>query len=406
MKLLLVHRYIRPDTSGYAHMLYLMGRRFAADGHDVTIFSAQPGYNNTYDGPALPTRQEVDGMTVIRIPLLKETKKTLIRRCLNVLIFSVRLLLHSVSQRKAYDLLTVSTFPPVLFAAVARWICFFRKTRYIYHCMDLYPEVAQANQMLPPGMLSKIARWVDVRNCKKAAAVVVLSEEMKSTLERRDLSTANVRVINNFVIDEVDPEVEVPEALRSKKDHFRVVFAGNMGRFQSLETLVDAALSLQSYDDIQFLFIGAGVMYDELQKRVEERAGRNIAFHPFVPIQVAMSVMSQSELGVVSLAPRIIQCAYPSKTMSYLEAGCQILAIVEPSTLATFIKDEHLGDACQPNSAQAAADAIKVCYDSWKNQTVDRQQIRKIGRLHFSQKTILGKWTELLGEFIPADSSR
>ena len=46
MKLLLIHRYIRPDTPGYAHMLYIMGQRFAKEGHDVTTFSCQPGYNN------------------------------------------------------------------------------------------------------------------------------------------------------------------------------------------------------------------------------------------------------------------------------------------------------------------------------------------------------------------------
>ena len=61
-------------------MLYIMGRRFAEDGHDVTIFSAQPSYNDAYDGPPLPRKQVVDGMTVIRTPLLKEKKKNAIRR--------------------------------------------------------------------------------------------------------------------------------------------------------------------------------------------------------------------------------------------------------------------------------------------------------------------------------------
>ena len=76
MKLLLVHRYVRPDTPGYAHMMYLMGKHFAAAGHEVTIFSAQPSYNDAYAGPKLPRKQVVDGMTVIRTPLLKENKQS------------------------------------------------------------------------------------------------------------------------------------------------------------------------------------------------------------------------------------------------------------------------------------------------------------------------------------------
>ena len=103
-------------------MLYIMGQRFAAAGHEVTIFSARPSYNDLYSGDPLPRKQVVDGMTIIRTPLLKENKRNAILRSINMLIFGVSLFIHSVFRRNAYDLMTVTTFPPVNMAFVPRII--------------------------------------------------------------------------------------------------------------------------------------------------------------------------------------------------------------------------------------------------------------------------------------------
>lgn len=398
MKLLLVHRYIRPDTPGYAHMLYIMGQRFAKEGHDVTIFSCQPGYNNVYDGPALPVREEVDGMTVIRVPLFKESKSNAIRRTINFCLFAFRVIMHAVFQGKAYDLMTVTTFPPTLMAAVARFVCFFRKTEYVYHCMDLYPEIAQASGMLKRSMALRFAAWVDKRNCKKAKAVVVLSEDMLKTLQHRGLPTDNVQVINNFIIDGVDETAKVPDAFEKPSDKFRVLFAGNIGRFQSLETIVDAARILESNDEIEFWFIGAGVSVDSLKERAGSLLGQRIFFHPYLQIEAAMKVISRSHLGIVSLAPQVIRSAYPSKTMSYLEAGCKLLCLVEDDTsLASFVEGVGLGSVCnQPATPEQVANAITGEFQNWKQADYDRDKIQKVGRAHFGQQVILDCWLQLL----------
>ena len=398
MKLLLVHRYIRPDTPGYAHMLYIMGQRFAKEGHDVTIFSCQPGYNDVYDGPALPKREQVDGMTVIRVPLFKESKSKPLGRAINFAWFAIRVFIHAVFQGKAYDTMTVTTFPPTLMAAVARFVCFFRKTEYIYHCMDLYPEIAQASGMLKRSLPLRFAAWVDKRNCQKAKSVVVLSNDMLKTLEGRGLAADNVEIINNFIINTVDETATVPDAFENPRDKFRVLFAGNIGRFQSLETIVDAAKILESNKDIEFWFIGAGVSIDPLKEQAGELLDETIFFHPYLPIEAVMKVINRCHLGIVSLAPKVIRSAYPSKTMSYLEAGCKLLCLVEGDTsLASLVEETGLGSVCsQPATAEHAAEAISKQFQQWKQSDYDRDAIQQVGRSHFGQQVILDCWLELL----------
>jgi len=399
LKILLVHRYIRPDTPGYAHMLYIMGKRFAAEGHDVTIFSAQPSYNDVYDGPPLPRRQNVDGMTVIRTPLLKEKKKSAVLRSLNFLIFGVCLFFHAVFRGKAYDLMTVTTFPPTVMGWVARMIALFRKTRYIYHCMDLYPEVALTSGILKRKWLTKFAASVDRRNCKKAVAAIVLSTDMLDTIQARGLSHENVYVINNFIINKVDDSIPMPEAFTKTSGKFRILFAGNIGRFQSLDTIVEAAHQFADNSDIEFWFVGAGLMVEKLKEQAGDLLGKSIFFHPYLQIEQVMSVIAQSHLGIVSLSKGVIQCAYPSKTMSYLEAGCKLLTMVEEdSDLARFVKQDSVGVVVAEPKPDQAAKAIEEEFNQWKQAAYDREKIRDIGRKNFSQDIILEQWSELFRE--------
>ena len=378
-------------------MLYIMGKRFAEEGHDVTIFSAQPSYNDAYDGPPLPSKQQIDSMTVIRTPLLKEKKKSSLLRSLNFLIFGVSLFCHAVLRGKAYDLMTVTTFPPTVMGWVARAIGLFRKTKYVYHCMDLYPEVALTSGILKKKSLTKFAASVDRRNCKKAIATIVLSTDMLDTIHERGLPGDNVYVINNFIIDSVNPDVEVPEAFTKTKDKFRVLFAGNIGRFQSLDTIVGAAELLKANHEIEFWFVGSGVMVDSLKEQADDMLGTTVFFHPYLPIETVMSVIAQAHLGIVSLSRGVINCAYPSKTMSYLEAGCKLLVLVEQDTdLARFVESDKIGVVASEPKPEIVARAIEAEYQSWKESNYDRDKIQQVGRANFSQRVILDRWVELL----------
>ena len=380
-------------------MLYIMGRRFAAEGHDVTIFSAQPSYNDAYDGPPLPRRQQIDGMTVIRTPLLKEKKKSAFLRSLNFLIFGFSLFWHAVFRGKPYDLMTVTTLPPTMMGFVARAIGLFRRTRYIYHCMDLYPEVALISGILKIKWLAKFAASIDRRNCKKAIATIVLSTDMLDTIHNRGLPDNNVYVINNFVINSVNPEVAVPEAFTKNQDKFRVLFAGNIGRFQSLDTIVSAAQLLGSNQEIEFWFVGSGVMVDSLKEQAKDLLGSTVFFHPYLPIETVMSVIAEAHLGIVSLSEGIIACAYPSKTMSYLEAGCKLLVMVEKDTdIARFVEAEQIGVSTSEPKPEIVARAIESEFQSWKESRYDRERIREVGRANFSQEVILNRWVGLLAE--------
>ena len=264
MRILLVHRYYSPDVGAYPQMLRIMAERFVREGHRVSVFSTQPGYNNVTTAK-LPRHQISDGIEEIRVGILPENKKNLLVRSLSIFCFLVQLIAHCLFRFRRYDLITVGSFPPTVTAMVVRWISWINGCRYLYHCQDLYPEIAQASGIVKRKWLTKLAASIDLRNCRRAAALVTLSGDMTNTLKRRGLSGDNFHVINNFIIDQLDSTVEIDESLRKQDSTFRVLFAGNLGRFQYLDRVLEAANLLKNEPEIQFYFVGAGAMESELK---------------------------------------------------------------------------------------------------------------------------------------------
>ena len=84
--------------------------------------------------------------------------------------------------------------------------------------------------------------------------------------------------------------------------------------------------------------------------------------------------------------------------MSYLEAGCKLLCLVESdSSLASLVEETGLGSVCsQPATAEDVAQAISTQFQQWKQSDYDRESIQEVGRSHFGQQVILDCWLQLL----------
>jgi hypothetical protein len=120
VKILSIYRYYWPDTAPYARILRLILEKWVKDGHEVTVYTGQLGYNDIRYKKQ-PWRKSHNGVKIIRVPLLPERKKIQVSRFINFLIFLARGVLHALFKDK-YDLLIINSFPPVLMGLTARLI--------------------------------------------------------------------------------------------------------------------------------------------------------------------------------------------------------------------------------------------------------------------------------------------
>jgi colanic acid biosynthesis glycosyl transferase WcaI len=380
-------------------MLRTIVCRWVSDGHDVDVLSSQPSYKAGIQSQKQPKKEVVDGANIVRLELPSEAGKSLVR-ILNALHLGVAVFWQAVI-RKRYDVIMVSTSPPVLagwFVALAAKLT---GARFIYHCMDIHPEIGRiSGEFRNPkvfSLLSRLDRWT----CAQARPVVVLSEDMANTLAARKAGPSpETLVINNFSLP---TESSVPSELPFPwpSEPFVLLFAGNIGRFQGLDVLIDAMGKLSVRSDIRLVMMGEGTEKDPLALKAEQ-IGARVSFFGHHSVDVAKLAMGRASFGFVSLVPELYHYAYPSKTMTYLEQGCPVLVAVEPeSCLARDIVGNAAGLAVPGGDVDNLVEAISSLADDPDEVNSMRQNAREFAARGFALDVVLARWSFLLKE--PSD---
>jgi glycosyltransferase involved in cell wall biosynthesis len=204
-------------------------------------------------------------------------------------------------------------------------------------------------------------------------------------------------IINNFNLPDDDAPATSALPVDMNPDGLNVLFAGNVGRFQGLDVVVDAMTLLKERADIRFVIMGDGAAKSDLQRRVAQ-TGANIEFVPHQPVAVAKAVMAAACLGFVSLMPEVIRYAYPSKTMTYLSQGCPLLvAVEEGSELARSVVADDTGFHVPTGDATALAALLEYIADQPRDDIrIKSANAHAKAAREYDQSVVMAHWTDLL----------
>ena len=357
MKILLSHRYFWPDTAPYGLILQSIGSGLVASGHTVNVFSSLPSYSSL-NRAETSLSEQVLGMKVHRCYALSNERSHFIKRLLNMVFYCFGLFFHVLRLRP--DVVTAGTFPPVIAAWTASLAARLVGARFIYHMQDIHPEVSYySGGRLGRGIPARILRGLDNQTLRRASTIVTLSPDMQETLKARSLGPLPIQIINNLSLD-VLGEAEAPPADLIKKPGIRrVIFAGNLGRFQNLPLLAEGiATRFEANPDLELFFLGEGVALKELKARWGDHP--QVRFGPFLPFTQARNLIADADVGLASLAPDIYRVAYPSKILTYQGLGLRILALVEPNShMARDLENASQGAAPSSPTPEAIGEALE-----------------------------------------------
>ncbi|MGB3827396.1 MAG: glycosyltransferase, partial [Ornithinimicrobium sp.] len=151
-----------------------------ADQHEVTVLSAQPSYGA--GGDRQPGRQRVDGVEVRRLPAPRRGQSAaLVSMVAFPAVVGARL-----ATLRGVDVVMCSTVPPVTLGFVVSALCRLQGRRFIYHCMDLHPEIGALSGEFAHPLVYRALRALDTATMRRADAIVVLSADMKQSVVHRD----------------------------------------------------------------------------------------------------------------------------------------------------------------------------------------------------------------------------
>lgn len=400
MRVLAIHRYYWPDTPPYASLLRSIVARWVADGHDVDVLSSQPSYKAEVANERRPPVERVDGARVRRVAMHPDRSNRL-RRVTNVARFPLLVALQVVLGRR-HDLVMCSTAPPVVLAWLVSLAARLRGARFVYHCMDLHPEIGVlSGEFANPAVRRLLAR-MELSACRRAWRIIVLSEDMRQSVLHRDPGLEDrLVVLTNFEIPDHDSDPGTAQSpLAAARGPLRIVFAGNLGRFQGLEAISAAMLGDEpGLDHLQLVLMGEGAAKQAVAALVRaappERRERIVLLPHGSPAQ-ARALLRTADFGLVSLTPRVARYAFPSKTATYLSEGLPLLVRVErDSGLADLVRRHEVGHWVPDDVASARSLLISLAEDR-EGLPAMRRRARELWREEFGATALLDRWSDLL----------
>lgn len=404
-----MHRHYWPDATPYAFMLRKLSEDYVCAGHEITVLASQPSFRPELKIPKQSRNEKMNGVVIRRLWTVQNSGRRMYVKILAFLLYSAQVFLYVAKNGAEFDGVLSTTTPPVIGTWVLRQACRIRRLPYIYHVLDIAPEI-----LLSKGVLSR-SSWLyktllrmDTENCKSACVVVTLSSDMKKTLVSRGVDECNVCVINSFKLDtEFDLDglrdaTCIPALSESK---FNIVFTGNLGNFQALDLVLDA-IANTSNRQLAFTFVGEGDLKSTLIERSNMLQHATVNFVPHQSVDAVCKILKQANLGLVPLAPGVSSYAYPSKVMGYLSSGCPILAVTDPgSELATMVQEKKVGRFVPVNNV----DELSAVFDRLPAEMPDFQSMRSAAsRLYeeeFSFDIARSLWKDVLGRVDDAISA-
>ena len=228
-----------------------LARWLAARGHDVQVLTGVPNYpgGRVYPGyrMRLWQREVMDGVPVLRVPLYPSHDPSARGRVANYTSFALSAATLGAALVGRGDVAYVY-HPPATVGLPAIVLKALRGIPFVYHIADMWPESVVDSGMLGNGALRRgverlLSRWCHAVY-RHSSTITVLSPGFKQLLVDRGVPADKIRVIYNWTDEAMFFPHGRDETLARElglDGHFNIVYAGNLGPFQGLSTVVRAA---------------------------------------------------------------------------------------------------------------------------------------------------------------------
>jgi colanic acid biosynthesis glycosyl transferase WcaI len=396
-RVLLVTQWFDPEP---AFKGLLFAKQLKAQGFEVEVLTGFPNYpgGKVYPGHKIQWRKQevMDGIPVTRVALYPSHDQSSLKRVFNYVSFAATSFLQGLWLARRADVI-YAYHPPLTVGLSAGLIRLFRPVKLVYDIQDMWPDSLRATGMIRNprllGLVGRFCSWV----YRRADRITVLSPGFRRLLIERGVPADKIQVIYNWCDEHAltNPSGQLPAAFPGP-EQFRVLFAGNMGKAQALDAVLDAAALLQAKRSrVCFVMVGGGVEVARLKQRSAEMGLDNVMFVPPVPITEVGALLKAADVLLVHLRKDpLFQITIPSKTQAYMAVGKPVLMAVDGDA-AELITLAGGGVVAESENAQSLADAAEAL------AALDAQVLADMGtksEMYYRQHLSLGSGARQFGE--------
>jgi glycosyltransferase involved in cell wall biosynthesis len=365
MRILFLSHYFAPEGNAPATRVHGFCRRWAENGHHVTVITCAPnvpsgivytGYKNR-----LVFRESIDGIHVIRVWTFLAANEGLFRRTANYLSYMLAASIAGLLVSRP-DVL-VATSPQFFCGLAGALVARFRRVPFVLEIRDLWPESIVAVGALERGLAVRFLGCLEKWLYASSQHIVTVGEGYREGLLSRGVHPQSVSIIHHALDRSSIEDHESDNVLRKKWDlegKFVCTYIGTIGIACGLGVVLKAASILceRGRKDIVFMLVGDGAMRKELQQCAGRMNLKNVIFTGRQEKAAIPAFLAASDACLVHLKKQnLFRTVFPSKILECAAAGLPIILGVE-GYAADMIQKARCGICIEPDNAPQLVDAV------------------------------------------------
>lgn len=326
-----------------------------------------------------------DNCKILKLKIGNTQKVNLIEKGISTLLLEPQMIrgIKKYFSDIKFDLVLYPT-PPVTFAKAVRYVKKRDGAKSYLMLKDIFPQ-----NSLDLGMLktSGLKGFIYRHFKKKEKSLYMLSDKIGC------MSQANCDYLlkhNGYISPdkvEICPNCIDPQDLRltdEEKTNMRVkyglptdkkifVYGGNLGRPQDVPFIIECLKACKDTEGVYFVIAGSGTDRYLLEEYVNAENPEHVKLFGFIPKDEYDKMVACCDVGLIFLDHRFTIPNFPSRLLSYMQAGLPVLACTDPNTdVGQVIVGGGFGWWCESNDAEGIKSI--VCDISRKELTEESER--------------------------------
>lgn len=294
-----------------------------------------------------------NGLQILRVRCGNLQKTSIVEKGLSLFCLNRQMLkaLEEYYGSVLFDLIICST-PPITLAPLIAKIKSRHNAKVYLLLKDMWPQgPVDMGALRKGGMLWRYFRRQEQRMYRHADFIGCMSPAgVHYVLEHNPkLRASQVEVCPNSIRPgELQPDGR--DRIRAKyhipMEAVVFLFGGNLGKPQGLPFFIEAIKALGKDRELYFLIIGSGTHFAMVRDALEGIAVENAAVYQRLPKQDYDRLANACDVGLILLDGKYTIPHFPSRLLSYLDAGMPVLLAVNRATdIGNIIEQAGCGNA-------------------------------------------------------------
>jgi glycosyltransferase involved in cell wall biosynthesis len=347
-KILIVSHHFWPEN----FLINEIALKFLQLKNKVTVVTGLPNYPSgeiaaKYKNWKPLKSERFKNVEIIRFPIIPRKKGSFYNLIINYISFIICGIyyLRKYDFQNKFDHILVYSTSPITSAFVGIYLKKKYKKKLSLWIQDLWPESIKATGFIKNKFIIYLIKLIVKFIYRNSDNIIVQSKAFKRQIKL--ITNKKIHVVENshFNLNKKKKTILPKQLLKILKKYFCIVFAGNIGKAQSIKTILEASLKIKKFKNIFILIIGDGSDKNFAINYIKNNNLDNVKIFGPYDSNTTLNIIKKCKACLLTLKnEEIFSLTVPNKFQTYLYAGKPIIASAN-GEISKIIKTQKIGFA-------------------------------------------------------------